>query len=112
MKFRSLDKNNDWNFGQGKNSYVQDNDAIALDIKTAVLSWVGDCFFSKNDYIDWHRFLDKGQEENLQAALISVIAQRQGVVSVTNLSYNLEDRDFSAEYDVVTIYSQSLKRKI
>ena len=112
MKFRSLDKNSDWNLGQGINSYVQDNDAIALDIKTAVLSWVRDCFFAENDYIDWHTFLDKGQEENLQAALVSVISQRQGVVYVTTLDYNLEDRDFHADYDVVTIYSQSLKGTI
>ena len=113
MNFRALDNNKDWTFGKGKNNYVQGDQAISLDIETAILSWVGDCWFSLKDCVDWKNRLDKGQEQNLEVELSTVIAQRQGVVTVNNLSYNLDIlRNFTVSYDITTIFSQSVKNTI
>ena len=113
MKFRNLDLNNDWTFGKGTNNYVKDNQAIILDVETALLSWVGDCWFSLSDYVDWKNRLDKGQEINLEAELSTVIVQRQGVVTVNQLNVNLDaSRNFTISYDITTIFSQSVQNSI
>ena len=41
MTFRNLTAENDWIWGTGKNSYVTENQEIALNIKTRVLSFLG-----------------------------------------------------------------------
>ena len=105
ISFRALDNNNDWMWGQGTGSYQTANAAIALDIKTALLSWVGNCWFSPNDFVDWQSRLDKNQFTALEAELSTVISGRQGVLSVNNISVNMVGRAFYATYDVTTIYS-------
>ena len=51
MIFRSLDELGDWNFGKGVQDFVSGNDAIALNIKTRIQSWVGDCFFDMGSHV-------------------------------------------------------------
>ena len=107
MKFRNLDQNNDWVFGKGKQSYAITNEAIGLDIKTALQSWVGDCFFALYDYVDWHARLDKNQENNLKNELYSVIINRYGVVAVNTLNIELNPkRQFIVIYEIQTIFSK------
>ena len=108
MRFRNLDNNNDWIFGLGTGSYVQANNAISLDIKTRLLSWVNDCFFSTNDFVDWSNYLDKNQLSNLENNVFSVIATTDGVLSVNTLSVKLINRTFEASYNVTTIYSTNI----
>lgn len=105
MKFRSLDDTGDWQFGKGLSSYATANDAIALDIKTACLSFVGDCFFAQYDFIDWKNRLDYNQVENLKNELYSVISTRNGVNAVKTLDIEFSNHKFIISYDIITIYS-------
>lgn len=114
MKIRNLDGNGDWTFGKGVQSYVQNQDAIALDIKTYLKLWVGNCFFALQAGVNWRQYLDKNQEQRLLAGLQSAIQQRFGVMGITLLSARLDrtTRVMTVSYEVQTIYTQSFKDSI
>lgn len=108
MIFRNLDEDGDWQFGRGKNDYVDLNPAIGLNIKTRLQSWVGDCFFDLEAGIDWvNRLGSKNQRALLEIDLRRVILQSDGVTGLTSFSTEVNGRNFIANYAVNTIYSKS-----
>lgn len=114
MIFRQLDANGDWTFGKGIANYAQNELALNLNISTTVKSWKGDCFFALQFGVDWKRFLDTGQQKNLQAGLQNAIAQCYGVVGVTAASAQFDPvtRKLSSQYKITTIFSPSYVRQI
>lgn len=114
MIFRQLDSNHDWTFGKGIACYAQNEQAIDLNIQTSLLSWVGDCFFSLKYGIDWTRFLDTGQQNNLEIALQTLILGCYGVVGVTTASafFDPQTRLLSVKYIATTIFSQSYQSQV
>ena len=108
MIFRNLDSDGDWSFGKGRNDYVSQNQAIGLNIKTRILSWVNDCFFDLNAGIDWlNRLGSKNQRALLELDLRRIILQSDGVTGILTFDSQLIGRNFTANYSVQTIYSQS-----
>jgi hypothetical protein len=108
MKFRSLDKNGDWNFGKGLQDFATEDAAIALNVKTRLLSWVGDCFFDLPAGIDWwNRLGSKNQRDLLELDLRRVIMQSKDVTGIVKFTTTVEGRNFSAQYEITTIYSKS-----
>jgi hypothetical protein len=108
MIFRSLDTQGDWNFGKGKQDMLYLVDAIKANIKTRILSWVGDCFFSMESGIDWYnRMGQTGQRELLESDLRRIITQSEGVTGITSFDSTLIDRSFSVSFSVDTVYSKS-----
>ena len=113
MIFRSLDANGDFNFGRGKNDYLSANDAIGLNIRTRILSWVNDCFFDMKAGIDWKtRIGNYSQKELLELDLRRIILQSEGVTGILSFNSNLTDRAFSASYEITTINSTSYSDSI
>lgn len=110
MAFRSLDENHDWNFGAGRQSYARGSEAIGLDVKTRLMSWVGDCFFDMPAGIDWwNRLGSKSQRSLLEADIKRVILQTEGVTGITSFDTTLQGRKFSANYSINTIYSKEFR---
>lgn len=111
MKFRGLDANGDFMFGQGLGSYAQGQAAIALDIAARIRSIKGNCFFAPQDGIDYTNLLDKGKEEAFLTAMSNCIMQTVGVVRINSITSNLnrQSRAMSLTYDVQTIYTRSFK---
>ena len=109
MKFRGLDQNSDWQFGQGLGSYAKAANALALDIAARVRSRMGNCFFATTDGIDYTNLLDKGRQKDFETAMSNAIMQTNGVVKINSVSFNLdpETRAMSTTYDIQTIYSRS-----
>jgi hypothetical protein len=114
MIFRQLDVNHDWTFGKGIANYAQQDSAIALDVQTSLLSWVGDCFFDLQFGIAWARLLDTGQQANLQTALQSLILKSYGVVSVNSVSalFNPITRNLGVNFNIETIFSKSFQQQV
>jgi hypothetical protein len=114
MIFRQLTGIGDWTFGKGIYSYATQNNAIALDIQTALLSWKGNCFWSLGDFVDWIARLDYNQEANLNTELQAVILARTGVVRINSFTMSLDPntRKFSATYNIDTIYSTNVQNTI
>lgn len=113
MIIRNLDENHDWTFGHGLNNYLSGQPAVGLNIDTRLLSWVGDCFFDLQACIDWkNRLGNKNQRALLELDLKRVILTSFGVTGITSFGTTLNVRDFFAQYDVSSIFSQSYQNSI
>ena len=114
MIFRALTPLGDWSFGAGLNNYARNEDAIDLNIKTRLLSWVGNCFFALQDGIDWKTRLDKGQQQNLINELKAEILQSYGVVGINSVSYTFDAsrRALVVMYNIQTIFSPSFQSEV
>ncbi len=110
MRFRNLDSNGDWVFGTGKGAYATGNAAIALNIKTRLLSWLNDCFFAQTAGIDYYNRLgNRGTIDQLSLDMKRIISQSFGVTAIINFSVEQIGRQFIASYDVQTIFSESFQ---
>lgn len=109
MIIRKVDAENDWNFGKGKADYAVDDQAIQQNVKTRLLSWVGDCFFAIQEGVDWKHRLDIGQDKALAQEMRSVILQAFGVTKVKTLDiiFDHTTRAFRVSYEIQTIFSPS-----
>lgn len=110
MIIRNLDEDGDWQFGRGKGCYISQNQAIGLNIKTRIYSWLNDCFFDLEAGIDWiNRLGSKNQRELLELDIRRIILQSAEVTGILSFDTTLIGRKFTANYSVETIYSQSFK---
>ncbi len=106
MIIRNLDSSHDFTFGSGLANYISSNPAIALNIETRILSWIGDCFFDTGAGIDWaNRLGSKNQQKILQADLQRIILQSYGVTGIMNFGIIIVNRAFTATYTINTIFS-------
>lgn len=111
MIFRKVDASNDWGFGKGLSNYARDEEAVEQNIKTRLLSWVGDCFFALNEGIDWKSRLDVGQKASLEQELRAQILQSYGVIGVNSVDvvFSGTTRLFTVTYNITTFFSQSFQ---
>lgn len=114
MKIRNLDSAGDFTFGKGLQSYLTGQDAIALDIKTYLKLWTGNCFWALQAGVNWRQYLDKNQKARLLAGLQNAIMSRFGVMALTQLSaeLNAQTRQIVVKYNVQTIYTQNFQDSI
>lgn len=113
MAFRNLSGNGDWVFGSGKNSYVTENQEIGLNIKTRVLSFLGDCFFATEEGINWWNLLEIGKQEQLENSVQETIKNTAGVTAINSVNVVMgANRKITITYDVQTIYSESYSGEI
>jgi len=111
MTFRNLTFSGDWMFGQGNNNYLTGNAAIALNIQTALKTFLGDAFWQANFGVDWINLLgNKNTEASILSQTRAIIASCYGVVQITNVAYNLNNitRQLTLTYNISTIYSSSV----
>ena len=105
---RALDSDGDWDFGKGKSSYKRDQNAILQDVDTKLNEWLGDCFFAQNSGIDWKTRLSKTNQKNLlDNEIRRLIVAVVGVLKINSFSSDLTNRDYSANFNITTIYSSN-----
>lgn len=105
---RALDINGDWEFGKGFSSYKRDQKAIILDIETKLNEWKDDCFFAQNSGIDWKTRLSKtNQKTLLDNDIRRLIVSVEGVLKVNSFESSLTNRDYTANFNITTIYSSN-----
>ena len=113
MSFRNLDLNGDWTWGIGRNNYVYRSQEIALNIKTRILSFLGDCFFAPTEGIDWWHLLEYNKQDKLENDVMSVIASTDGVESVEQVdSYINSQRQIKITYSYTDIYGRAYKEEL
>lgn len=113
MAFRNLDGNHDWTFGVGRNNYVTENQEVALNIKTRVLSFIGDCFFAPLEGIDWWHLLEYNRREEMENAVMNTIATTNNVVNVNQIESFLNSRrEITLGYNIDTVFTSNYSDEI
>ena len=100
MRFRNLTIDGDWCFGKGRNSYLQNNEALMLNIKTRLLCFLGDCFFDTEAGIDWWNLLGGKNLKSLLASIQRVVLRSSNVKRIVKLHYTLNNRVFAITLSV------------
>lgn len=108
MRFRSLSGSGDWNFGRGLESYALNNNAIAFDIQTSILSFFKDCWFDPDAGIDWMRLLgSNAQQQEIALNVRGTILRCYGVKKVNSINIVQNGRSLTVTYNINTIFSQN-----
>lgn len=106
MIIRNLDSNGDITFGSGTQNYLTGQQAIALNIKTRILSFLNNCVWDMASGIDWFSFLTTpANAVQLQLVIKATILQSNGVISVNDVSISQNGRQVNLTYSVNTIYT-------
>lgn len=113
MTFRSLDGTGDWNFGQGLASYATNDQAIALNIQTSILSFYKDCWFDPEAGVDWLRLLGSNSTQNeIQLTVRGIILQCYGVTKVNSIVAVVNGRSLTVTYNINTIFTQNVQNVV
>lgn len=112
MIFRALDANGDWQYGQGIQSFLTAENAIALNIQTALYCFLNDAFWAMDFGVDWWNLLGaKGAnaQQNIILQTRAIIANCYGVVKINSVFASLDSatRKLRLSYNIDTNYSQS-----
>ena len=113
MSFRNLDSDHDWVFGNGRSCYVTENLEVGLNIKTRLLSFLGDCFFAPLEGIDWWHLMEYNKREEAENAIANTISTTPDVMQINQIDSILNARrELIISYDIDTIYSSNLQNEI
>lgn len=109
MRFRNLDENGDWTFGKGKQSYLKENDALMLNLKTRLKSFLNDCFFATSEGIDWFNLLGSKNRSSILEAVRKVIIETNGVtqLNTVDIVYDRTSRALQLSYNINSQYTQN-----
>ena len=109
MKIRRIDSEGDWDYGHSQSSYYIDNaQAVGLNIVTRLREWYRDCFFAMQNGIDYPTRLGSfNQKENLDNDIQSIILNSQDVIDITEFgsTFNRDSRHYKCTAKVLHIYS-------
>ncbi|MGG7074320.1 hypothetical protein U5B43_08730 [Campylobacter sp. 9BO] len=107
MKIRALDDNHDWQLGHKTNT-----EAIAQNVKIAVLTLFGDWFLNLDDGVKWFRYLAKNPNiSELQAELKNAVLNVSGVSVLEQLSVHFDANERTAKIEIsyTDIFNQKAK---
>lgn len=100
MRFRNLTADGDWIFGKGRNSYLKNNEALMMNIKTRLLSFLNDCFFDADAGIDWWTYLGGKDQKAILASVQRTVLRSSNVKRIVYMISELNNRKFSIELSV------------
>lgn len=107
MRVRSLAKDGDWSFGNGKANYKNDLNFIKQSAVTRVKSFKYDWFLDIQANIDWWNILgQKNNEEIIRSQVYKTISETEGVTAIKrlDLSVNRETRNAVITVDLKTVF--------
>lgn len=108
MIVRALNGVGDWEFGKGKNDYKRDINAVKQNIKTRLMSFLGDCFFDITAGVDWFTLLGGKDPLALELAVSTVILNTQMVTGLLQLNVTVSpSRTMSLTYRVQTTLGET-----
>lgn len=115
--FRGITSSNDWTFGLGVGTYFTKQQAIAADIKTALLFFLNDCFFAMNVGVDWWNLLgakNPAAKNNILLQTRQAIITREGVVRINSVdaTVDVRTRRITVTYSIDTLYSRNVSGSV
>lgn len=113
MKFRSLDGNKDWVFGNGRQAYADFNQAIVLNIETAIKTFFGECFFDSEIGQPWFDLINLKDKAAVVLLIKGAISELYGVLGVNEIEYSYTlARELEIKYDIKTLYVDKMRGTI
>lgn len=115
MIIRAIDETGDWTFGKGKQNYKTGAAAIAQDVQTKLLQFLGEAFWDTAAGIDWINLMrQKNRQNQIALSCRAVILKAQGVVRVSevSVSFNEASRGLLIKYSLDTIYSRNVSQTV
>ena len=109
MKIRKIDTDSDILMGKGLSNYNLDDNAIAENIQTRIMSFLNDCWFDLTFGIDWFRLLgSRGTQTEIESTVRSCILGSYGVEKINSLSTEISTttRTMSISGSIQTIFSE------
>jgi len=108
MIIRALNGTGDWEFGKGKNDYKRGLNAITQNIKTRLMSFLGDCFFDTTAGIDWFNLLGGKDRLALELAIATTILNTRNVTGLKLLDVSeTPNRRITIRYRVQTTLGET-----
>lgn len=112
MRYRRLDENGDYCFGNNSLDYIDGNEAIAQAIKTKVMLFYQEWWENISIGIPmFQSIVGKVANQNLNMTATLLLTDRikevEGVVSVGNISIEKDNRSISFEIEVETIFGNT-----
>jgi hypothetical protein len=100
-------------FGRGLGDYAVDNNAVAQNLKTRLLSFKDDWFLSVDAGVDYFNLLGyNGRQEFLINAISNTILGTYGVIKITELKTDIKERKASIVASVLTIFDEIVKLEL
>lgn len=116
MIFRGIDGSNDWAFGNGRQSYLTGEAAVAANIKTRLMTFLGECFFALDAGVDWWNLIG-AKNPQAQANIIlqcrEIIIQSEGVVRINSIAAVMDSRrKLTLTFNIDTIFTRNLESSV
>lgn len=105
MRVRSVNEDGSWQYGKGRNDYKSEIAAVAQNIKTRLLTFLGECFYSTNSGLDWFTLCGSKNFEQLSLVVSVCILNSENVTGINQLSFDVDnERNLLIQYDVATVF--------
>ena len=109
MKYRRLDENGDYTFGNNEGNFLYDNDAVAQAVKTKILLFYQEWWENISIGIPFFQSIaGKVSNNNLKMTITLLLKDRileiQEVSSVDNIEIDISNRALSIVIDLTSIY--------
>ncbi|AMX20341.1 hypothetical protein ACT4VJ_16365 [Acinetobacter baumannii] len=108
MRYRKLDENGDYSFGQGQNNFhINTPEGVAQAVMTRLKFWVGEWFADTSDGTGWTTdVLGKYTDHLFELMIRQRILETQGVLRIDSFDsqFNGETRTLSIQSSITTIY--------
>lgn len=111
--FRAISAVSDWQFGQGRGSYLRDQAAIMADVKTSLLFFLNDFFAAMDVGVDWWNLVG-GKNPSAQNGILlqtrQAIVGVEGVVRINSVSSTMNNatRRLTVLYNLDTVFSRNV----
>jgi hypothetical protein len=108
MRYRKLDANNDYSFGNGLlDFYIDVPNAPGQAVETGLMLWLGEWYLDTSQGMPWIQgVLGKNSQAMADATIQNQVANTQGIVDISSYAsqFNSQQRTFNAQISVDTIY--------
>ena len=110
MIIRAFSQTNDVQFGQGKQNYLNGQNAISENIETNLYCFLIDCFFDIQKGIDWLRFFSvPTSKQEITLSVRGIVILCYGVTSINKLDVSVVNRKISITMNINTIYTNNFQ---
>ncbi|MDH0030306.1 MULTISPECIES: hypothetical protein [unclassified Acinetobacter] len=111
MRYRKLDENGDYSFGNSQANFYQNTpQAVGQAVLTRLRLWVGEWFLNIDDGTDWlDQVLGRGTSLLYEQVIKQRILGTQGVTEITDFftQYDPNTRELAIQTTINTIYGET-----